>query len=142
MADTIYEQKQYWLRLRDDVLRYYGLSLRSAAQALGIPSRSLSRLGKHRPRGATVAPLLHAHALAVGLIGAEGDNGKSWLAGEGRMLLLTEGINALDRAIMQRLFPARPGILERSQDMDLDMDCLDDNEMQPAVSSQADVESF
>ena len=132
MADTIYEQRQYWLRLRDDVLRYYGLSLRSAAQALGIPSRSLSRLGKHRPRGATVAPLLHAHALAVGLIGAEGDHGESWIASEGRMLLLNEGMHALDHAVMQRLFPAQPSIFERSPKMSLDLDCLDDNEMQPS----------
>ena len=142
MADTNYEQKQYWLRLREDVLRYFDLSLQSAAQALGIPSRSLSRLGKHCPRGATVGPLVRAHALAIGLIAAEGDDGLSWLATDGRMLLVNEGIHALHQAVTERIFSPVASSLDLTSEDTRDLDCLDDNEMQPSVFSQADVESF
>ncbi|MHB8461029.1 MAG: hypothetical protein ACYDA1_00130 [Vulcanimicrobiaceae bacterium] len=76
------------------------------------------------------------------MIAAEGDDGLSWLASEGRTVLLNEGINSLDQAVMQRLFPARSDILVRISEVSLDIDCFGDDEMELEVTSQSDMESI
>lgn len=137
-----YERLEYWKTLRDFVLAHYGLTFRSAEQAFGIKKRTLTNLGKHMPRGVTVAPLVRAHAIALGLINAEGDSGKAWLVSQGRHILFVEGINALDAAVMERIFPPRLGMFARERDSFAHELEFEEAEITEPIRSTAQVETI
>jgi hypothetical protein len=100
---------QYWRRIRNELLSWLGLSIDDLGRALGLSYATVANLGKRRPQGRTIAPIMHVHGLLKALLDRQGDDARAWLAGEGSRLLVQD-VTLLEDAINKRLFSGVTGV--------------------------------
>lgn len=112
----------YWRSVRDDLMKWFVLSLEPLSDVLGIAYATFANLGKHRPQGRTIRPVLTLHGLAKAYIDARGEAAYSWLATEGCRILAEGGITPFEAAVNKRIFVTPPapeqGITVSDQDDD------------------------
>ena len=98
------ESNQYWRSVRDELKSSLRASLSDLSRSLGISYATIANLGKRRPQGRTVAPIMRLYSLVRACVEVEGERGTTWLAGSGRKCLFEDGIDAFDSAVSTRIF--------------------------------------
>lgn len=100
---------QYWRRIRHELLSWFGMGIDELSMTLGLSYATVANLGKRRPQGRTIRPVLRVYGLAKSVLGALGEDiGRVWLAGDGKDLLRAS-VDQFEAAVNKRLF-ARPAV--------------------------------
>lgn len=103
-VESVDESLLYWRSLRDHLIDWFALSIEKLSEALGLSYATVANLGKRRPQGRTIRPVLTLHGLAKAYLDHSGDVARAWLASEGRDLVLRRDLKSFEDAVNARLF--------------------------------------